>query len=328
MRQAGRYLPEYRKTREKAGSFLGLCKNPDYATEVTLQPLRRFQLDASIMFSDILVIPEAMGMDLYFSEGEGPKFNNPLTNPQDSTILRTVTPETDLAFVMQTIKNLKAELPANIPLIGFSGSPWTLACYMIEGGSSKNYEKIKSWVYQSPQYLHQLLDKISTAVTDYLLAQIKSGVDTIMIFDSWGGVLSQNAFLEFSQPYIGRIFSDLSAAGYNHIPSISFTKGSGNWIKSLDQLNCSALGIDWTTDIGYARQNTNKVIQGNLDPVILSVADGDTVIQEAKKILDSYLKINHNFDKFIFNLGHGILPTANPDNVARLVDFVHEYTKR
>lgn len=329
MRQAGRYLPEYRKTREKAGSFLGLCKNPDYATEVTLQPIRRFALDASIMFSDILVVPEAMGMDLYFTDGEGPKFGNPLQNNQDINNLKPVNPERDLGFVLQTIKNLKNELPATIPLIGFSGSPWTLACYMIEGGSSKNYEKIKTWVYQYPQQLHLLLDKITLEVSNYLIAQINAGVDSIMLFDSWGGVLSQTAFCEFSLNYLQKIFLNLKLAGYEKIPSISFTKGSSSWISQLTQLDCSVLGIDWTVNIGQVRKQTNKIIQGNLDPVILSVTDGKTVANEAKKILDGYREQNNgSFDKFVFNLGHGILPTANPDNVAILVDTVHEYTQR
>lgn len=330
MRQAGRYLPEYRKVREKAGSFLNLCKNPELATEVTLQPIRRFALDASIMFSDILVIPEAMGMHLYFNEGEGPKFSHPIKSTLDIDNLRIIDPEIDLAYVMQTIRNLKQELPKNIPLIGFSGSPWTLACYMIEGGSSKNYEQIKSWVYQHPQQLHALLDKVSIAVSDYLIAQIKSGVDTIMLFDSWGGVLAETAFKQFSHQYLAKVIDRVKmSTPEKNIPIIVFTKGGGIWLDHLDQLNCNALGIDWTIDIGKARQQTNKVLQGNLDPVILSVAKPTEIYAITKSIIESYKIANvGDLNGHIFNLGHGILPSANPDNVACLIDAVHELSKR
>lgn len=330
MRQAGRYLPEYRKVREQAGSFLNLCKNPELATEVTLQPLRRFALDASIMFSDILVVPEAMGMHLYFSEGEGPKFSQPIKSTLDIDTLKLIEPEIDLAYVLQTIRNLKQELPANIPLIGFSGSPWTLACYMIEGGSSKNYEKIKSWVYRHHQQLHTLLEKVSIAVADYLVAQIKAGVDTIMLFDSWGGVLSEPSFIEFSHQYLAKVIQRVKLSlPEKNTPVIVFTKGGGVWLEQLDQLNCNALGIDWTIDIGKARQQTTKVLQGNLDPVILSVAEPQAIKSAAKSIIDSYKKANAgDLNGHIFNLGHGILPTANPDNVARLVDAVHELSQR
>jgi uroporphyrinogen decarboxylase len=329
MRQAGRYLPEYRKVREQAGTFLKLCKNPDLATEVTLQPLRRFNLDASIMFSDILVVPEAMGMTLHFYEGEGPKFSQPIKNSLDIDSLKTLIAEVDLAYVLQTIGNLKQQLPANIPLIGFSGSPWTLACYMIEGGSSKNYEKIKTWVYQQPQLLHSLLTKVTHAVADYLIAQIKSGVDAIMLFDSWGGVLSQDAFNEFSNNYLSKVLNliKLSLPNYN-IPSIVFTKGGGAHLSQLDNLECNALGIDWTMPLEQARSVTNKVLQGNLDPVILSVGDMTTIRKEAKRILDNYIKANNgSAHGLVFNLGHGILPSANPNNVACLVDIVHEYSR-
>ncbi|MDD3265552.1 MAG: uroporphyrinogen decarboxylase [Burkholderiales bacterium] len=328
MRQAGRYLPEYRNTREKAGSFLSLCKNPELATEVTLQPIRRFQLDASIMFSDILVVPEAMGLDLYFTDGEGPKFANPIKNSLDIDMLKTVIPEIDLAYVMSTIRNLKQELPNNIPLIGFSGSPWTLACYMLEGGASKNYEKIKAWVYSEPKLLHLLLDKISIAVADYLVCQIKSGVDTIMLFDSWGGVLTPATFKEFSLQYLEKILQriKLSLPEYN-VPSIVFTKGGGVWLDQLNTLSCDALGIDWTCDLSTARGKTNKVLQGNLDPVILSVADFNTIRATVKSILTKYQDANNgSLDGHIFNLGHGILPTAKPENVECLVDAVHEYS--
>lgn len=330
MRQAGRYLPEYRKTREHAGSFLSLCKNPDLATEVTLQPIRRFNLDASILFSDILVVPEAMGLNLYFTDGEGPKFANPVKNSLDLDMLKIIEPEIDLAYVMQTIRNLKSELPKNIPLIGFSGSPWTLACYMIEGGGSKNYEKIKSWVYSCPQLLHDLLDKVSVAVADYLVAQIKSGVDTIMLFDSWGGVLAEDKFTEFSLQYIDKVLRRIAlSTPESNIPSIVFTKGGGLWLDKLSTLPCNALGIDWTIDIGMARKSTSKILQGNLDPVVLSVADYATIRHEVGQILDNYKRANNgSLNGHVFNLGHGILPTAKPDNVACLVDVVHELSTR
>lgn len=329
MRQAGRYLPEYWQVRNKAGSFLDLCKNPELATEVTLQPLRRFKLDAAIMFSDILVVPEAMGMQLYFSDGKGPQFANPLTIASDLRHLRTVDVRQDLAFVFDTIKNIKQELPANIPLIGFSGSPFTLACYMLEGGASKNYEKIKAWVYQYPVQLHQLLTQLTDVVATYLANQIVHGVDAIMLFDSWGGVLSQQAFLEFSLPYMNKVFELLKAAHHGQTPSISFTKGSGGWLPHLDKLNVTALGIDWMSNLATARSITGKILQGNLDPVILSVADPKIVKREACKILDDYYQANNeSYAGLVFNLGHGILPTAKIENVSMLVDTIHEYTHR
>ncbi|RTL02077.1 MAG: uroporphyrinogen decarboxylase [Proteobacteria bacterium] len=330
MRQAGRYLPEYRKTREKAGSFLNLCKNPDLATEVTLQPIRRFGLDASIMFSDILVVPEAMGLQLYFTDGEGPKFANPIKNSLDIDMLKTIEPELDLAYVMQTIRNLKQSLPRNIPLIGFSGSPWTLACYMIEGSGSKNYEKIKSWVYAHPELLHSLLDKIAIAVADYLVAQIKAGVDTIMLFDSWGGVLSTTTFKQFSLQYLEKVLTKVQLSlPEKDIPSIVFTKGGGIWLDKLNTLSCTALGVDWTIELSQARAKTNKVLQGNLDPVMLSVANFDTIKCEVGSLLDDYRHANNgSLAEHIFNLGHGILPTAKPDNVACLIDAVHELSQR
>lgn len=329
MRQAGRYLPEYRKTREKAGNFLSLCKNPDLATEVTLQPLRRFALDASIMFSDILVVPEAMGMNLYFTEGEGPKFSDPVRTSLDIDTLREVNPNESLGYVMQTIRNLKSSLPTNIPLIGFSGSPWTLACYMVEGGASKNYENIKRMVYAEPELLHSLLNKTSIAVADYLVEQIRNGVDTIMIFDSWGGVLSDKCFLEFSHKYIEKVLQRIELLSAIKVPSIVFTKGGGTWIPHLDKLPCDALGIDWTCNLTNARKYTNKVLQGNLDPVMLSVADSHSIKKEVQRIIDDYKRANNGIlDGHIFNLGHGILPTAKIDNVTCLVDTIHEYTQR
>ena len=330
MRQAGRYLPEYRKIREQAGSFLNLCKNPELATLVTLQPLRRFNFDAAIMFSDILVIPEAMGMHLYFSDGEGPKFAQPIHSTLDVDALKVLNAAEDLAYVMQTIKNIKQELASDIPLIGFSGSPWTLACYMLEGGSSKNYEKIKAWVYSHPQALHQLLTKLSIAVADYLVAQINAGVDVIMLFDSWGGILSEPAFLEFSQQYLALVLQRVKLAlPQSNIPSIVFTKGGGMWLEHLNKLDCTALGIDWTLNLATARHLSPKILQGNLDPVMLSVASHASLKSEIKRILETYRQANQgSMDGHIFNLGHGILPTAKLENVAFLVDSVHELSQR
>lgn len=330
MRQAGRYLPEYRKIREQAGSFLSLCKNPELATEVTLQPIRRFNFDAAILFSDILVVPEAMGLRLFFNEGSGPCFANTINSTLDIDCLKSIIPNDDLGYVMQIIKNLKTVLPANLPLIGFSGSPWTLACYMIEGKSSKNYELIKDWVYTRPQALHELLVKLSIAVADYLVAQIRAGVDTIMIFDSWGGILAENKFLEFSHKYLAEVLRLISLESSDtKIPIIVFTKGGGIWLSHLNELNCTALGIDWTIAIESARGKTNKILQGNLDPVILSVGDRASIYQEVELIINSYKHSNNgNLDGLIFNLGHGILPTAKPDNVAFLVDTVHKLSQK
>lgn len=332
MRQAGRYLPEYRKTREKAGSFLNLCKNPDLATEVTIQPLKRFNLDAAIMFSDILVVPEAMGLELNFIENEGPKFNNYINNHDDINKLNSndITLE-NLNYVFKIIKNIKSELDIFRPLIGFSGSPFTLLCYMLEGSSSKNYLNVKRWLINSPKESHILLSKITDIVIKYLNEQIISGVDAIMLFDSWGGVLTEDLYREFSLPYLDKITKSLiKTHNNNEIPSIVFTKGGGMWLEYIQTLETNAIGIDWTINIGKARQIIkNKVIQGNLDPVILAVGDKSAIRKEVKKIINDY-KINNqnNLNGHIFNLGHGILPVTNPNNVEYLVELIHELTAR
>jgi uroporphyrinogen decarboxylase len=332
MRQAGRYLPEYRKIREKAGSFLNLCKNPELATEVTIQPLKRFNLDAAIMFSDILVVPEAMGLELNFIENEGPKFNNYINNHNDINKLNSndITLE-NLAYVFKTIKNIKSELDIFRPLLGFSGSPFTLLCYMLEGGSSKNYLNVKRWLINSPEESHILLTKITDIVIMYLNQQIISGTDAIMLFDSWGGVLTEDLYREFSLPYLDKITKSLiKNYNNNEIPSIVFTKGGGLWLEYIQSLETNAIGIDWTINIGKARKTIkNKIIQGNLDPVILAVGDKIAIRKEVKKIINDY-KINNqnNLNGHIFNLGHGILPITNPNNVEYLVELIHELTRR
>lgn len=326
MRQAGRYLPEYRNLREKAGSFLQLCQNPDLATEITLQPLRRFDLDAAILFSDILVIPEALGMELNFINGEGPKFSKPLVNETDIDNLKSDELITNLSYVFTTIKNIKSSFK-NKPLIGFSGSPFTLACYMIAGSSSTDYIEIKSWLYQKPAMLHKLLDKLTLAVIAYLNMQIESGVDIVMLFDSWGGVLSSFAYTEFSLPYLKRIIDGLikNHNGRN-IANIVFTKGGGVWLDKIANLNSNAIGLDWTVDIGAAKKQVgNTAIQGNLDPIILALGDKSAIRKDVERILSAYKTANNgNISGHIFNLGHGVLPATNPDSVSYLVDLVHE----
>ena len=327
MRQAGRYLPEYLKIRATAGSFMNLCTNPDLACEVTLQPFRRFNLDAAILFSDILVIPDAMGLGLHFIENEGPKFTNPIKTEADIDNLSIANIIERLSYVFQTITNLKSELKPNIPLIGFSGSPFTLMCYMLEGGSSKNYITTKSWLIKNPLYTHKLLNKITEAVIVYLSHQIQTGVDAFMIFYSWGGILSESHYLEFSLPYINTIITTLRNTS---VPSIVFVKGGANWMKHLVNINATAYGLDWTVNIGSIRQLMPDIIlQGNLDPVILAVGDKNTIKKEVQKILHDYARANNgNMSKYIFNLGHGVLPITNPDNVAYLVDIVHEISSK
>ena len=332
MRQAGRYLPEYRKIRENAGSFLNLCKNPELACQVTLQPIERFELDAAIMFSDILVIPDAMELGLYFADGEGPKFTNPITTEKDIDDLPEINIKTDLSYVLDTIDCIQTRLSGKIPLIGFSGSPFTLACYMLEGGSSGNYLKVKYWLYQNPQYLHKLLNKITNAVINYLNEQIIAGVDVVMIFDSWGGVLNNDAYQEFSLAYLRQILNGLiKEHNGKTIPNIVFTKGGGAWLPQIQAINPTVIGLDWTIDLSKARIDVgnNIVLQGNLDPAILSVGNKDIIWREVERILTSYAKANNNsLHGHIFNLGHGILPSANIDNVSHLIDAVHSISRR
>ncbi|MEW5904882.1 MAG: uroporphyrinogen decarboxylase [Pseudomonadota bacterium] len=326
MRQAGRYLPEYRATRRKAGSFMGLCKSPDLATEVTLQPLDRFPLDAAILFSDILTVPDAMGLGLYFAEGEGPKFERPLETEADIMALRVPDIGSELKYVTDAVSQIRKALDGRVPLIGFSGSPWTLSCYMVEGGSSDDYAKVKTMMYKEPKLMHHILSVTADAVTAYLNAQIEAGAQAVMIFDSWGGALSHAAYHEFSLAYIKRIVQGLTKEKDGvHIPSIVFTKGGGLWIESIADVGCDAVGLDWTMDIGVARQKVgHKVaLQGNIDPAVL-FATPEVIRNEVDRVLSSYgFGSGH-----VFNLGHGISQHTDPENAAALVAAVHELSRK
>ncbi len=322
MRQAGRYLPEYNKLRAQAGDFLALVKNPDLATEVTLQPLQRFKLDAAILFSDILTIPDAMGVGISFAEGEGPRIARPVSTEADVKTLRSPEPGSDLRYVLDAIAQIKRALKDEVPLIGFSGSPFTLACYMVEGGGSSDFTKVKAMSYREPKLLHRILDINARAVTEYLNAQIASGVDAVMIFDTWGGILTEPGFAEFSLAYTARVLDGLRGA---RVPSIVFTKGGGNWLEAIADSGCDAIGLDWTVNLGNARTRIgDKVaLQGNLDPTAL-LTTPEAVAREAEKILASYGQgAGH-----VFNLGHGVVPQTPPENVAALVDAVHQQSRR
>lgn len=324
MRQAGRYLPEYNETRKRAGSFLGLCKNPDYATEVTLQPLARFPLDAAILFSDILTIPDAMGLGLYFTEGEGPKFERPLREEWEIRNLSVPDIGAELSYVTDAVSLVRKALDGSVPLIGFSGSPFTLACYMIEGGGSSDFHRVKTMLYQRPDLLHHILDINTQSIIAYLNAQIDAGAQAVQVFDSWGGALSHAAFHEFSLPYLKRIASHLTREKNGRtVPRIVFTKGGGLWLESLASIGFDAVGIDWTIDIAEARKRAgNRVaLQGNLDPAVL-FGDAQIIRAEAKKVLDGFGAGSGH----IFNLGHGISQFTPPDNVAALVSAVHEFS--
>ena len=326
MRQAGRYLPEYCATRKRAGSFLDLCKSPDMATEVTLQPLDRFPLDAAILFSDILTVPDAMGLGLYFSEGEGPKFKRPLCNEAAIKALRAPDIDKDLRYVTDAVSQIRKALQGSVPLIGFSGSPWTLACYMVEGGGSDDYARVKTLMYKEPKLMHHVLEITANAVTQYLNAQIEAGAQAVMIFDSWGGALSHAAYHEFSLPYMQRIVDGLKREHDGvKIPVIAFTKGGGIWIDSIADLGCDAVGLDWTMDIGIARQKVgHKVaLQGNLDPTIL-FSSPEVIRNETERVLASYGYGSGH----VFNLGHGISQFTDPNNAAALVQAVHELSRK
>lgn len=323
MRQAGRYLPEYRETRKQAGSFLDLCKNPELACEVTLQPLRRFELDAAILFSDILTIPDAMNLGLYFSEGEGPKFKHPVRTQADIDKLFVPDPADSLRYVTDAVTLIRQELDGAVPLIGFSGSPWTLATYMVEGGSSKDYHHTKGMMYENPVALHQILDVIAQSVVSYLNAQIEAGAQSLMIFDTWGGVLSPEAYREFSLRYMQQIVEQLNTEHDGQtIPVTLFTKGGGQWIELIADTGCNAVGLDWTLSIDEARARIGDrvALQGNLDPNVL-YASPETIRQQVKELIYKFGKHNGH----VFNLGHGIHQTVNPDNLKVLVDAVHEF---
>lgn len=325
MRQAGRYLPEYNQTRKRAGSFLALAKNPDYATEVTLQPLARFNLDAAILFSDILTIPDAMGLGLYFAEGEGPKFERPLREEWEIRNLTVPDPAEHLGYVLDAVAQIRRSLAGDVPLIGFAGSPYTLACYMVEGGPSDDFRTIKTLLYDRPDLLHHLLDINARAVMAYLNAQIEAGAQAVMIFDTWGGSLSAAAYREFSLQYLQRVVAGLTRdRDGRRVPNIVFTKGGGLWLEDIAAIGCDAVGLDWTCDIGAARQRVgDKVaLQGNLDPVAL-FAEPKTIRAEVGKVLASYgAGAGH-----VFNLGHGVSQHTPPAHVGVLVDAVHELSR-
>lgn len=324
MRQAGRYLPEYRQVREQAGSFMGLCTNPELACEVTLQPLRRFAFDAAILFSDILTIPDAMGLGLYFTEGEGPKFKNPVRTNADIDKLPIPDPEAELRYVMDAVRLIRQELQSSVPLIGFSGSPWTLATYMIEGGSSKNFCKAKGLMYEHPKQLHLMLNKLAQSVAAYLNAQIAAGAQAVMLFDTWGGALTTEDYCEFSLQYAKQVRSLLKTeVNGSKIPAILFTKGGGQWLETMAAAGYDAIGLDWQTDIRQARDRIGDrvALQGNMDPVTL-YAPPEYITNKVKYVLEKY----GNGSGHVFNLGHGILPDVNPDHVKAMVEAVHQYS--
>jgi uroporphyrinogen decarboxylase len=326
MRQAGRYLPEYNQTRARAGSFLDLCRNPDLATEVTLQPLARFPLDAAIVFSDILTIPDAMGLGLYFAEGEGPKFERPLREEWEIRDLAVPDIESQLGYVLDTVAQVRRALDNEVPLIGFSGSPFTLACYMVEGCGGSDFQNLKKMLYRRPDLLHRILEVTTESVVAYLNAQIDRGAQAVMVFDSWGGILSHSAFHTFSLAYLKRVVDGLRRehAG-ERIPSIVFTKGGGLWLESLVECGSDALGLDWCVDIGAARRRVgNRVaLQGNLDPAVL-LSTPEAVKREAERVLASF----GSGTGHVFNLGHGVSQFTPPENVAALIDVVHEVSAR
>ncbi|WP_339896653.1 uroporphyrinogen decarboxylase [uncultured Gilvimarinus sp.] len=322
MRQAGRYLPEYRASRERAGNFMGLCGNPEMACEVTLQPLERYPLDAAILFSDILTIPDAMGLGLYFETGEGPKFKKPVRTEADINALQVVDPAKDLPYVVDAVSLIRRELNGRVPLIGFSGSPWTLATYMIEGGSSKDFRCAKQMLYNQPELMHQLLNTLAESVIVYLNAQIEAGAQAVQIFDTWGGALSHAAYQEFSLAYLDKIVKGLIREREGRrVPVILFTKGGGQWLEAMADTGADALGLDWTTDIGAARTRVGSrvALQGNMDPTIL-YASPDRIRQEVGAILQSFgTGAGH-----VFNLGHGITPEVDPEHAGAFIRAVHD----
>lgn len=325
MRQAGRYLPEYRQLRAEAGSFMDLCTNPELACEVTLQPLRRYPLDAAILFSDILTIPDAMGLGLYFTPGEGPAFRNPVRTQADVSSLPIPDPYQELKYVTDAVATIRRELKGDVPLIGFSGSPWTLATYMVEGGTTKNFSEVKGMMYREPAIMHQLLDKLADSIILYLNAQVESGAQALMIFDTWGGVLSPRDYQEFSLRYMQKIVDGLK---HQHdgqkIPVTLFTKGGGAWLDIMAATGCDCLGVDWTTDLADARAKVaGKVaLQGNMDPSMLYATD-DRIREEVATILASYGKGSGH----VFNLGHGIHQTVAPAKAGVFIEAVHELSK-
>jgi len=327
MRQAGRYLPEYRQLRAEAKSFLTLCKTPELACTVTLQPLARFPLDAAIIFSDILTIPDALGLGLYFSEGEGPKFEHPIRNHADIRNLATLDPEIELKYLMDAIRMTVQALEGRVPLIGFAGSPWTLSTYMIEGGASKQFSIIKAMLYQDPKALHALLKHIAALTVHYLGAQLKAGADALMIFDTWGGLLGKENYLEFSLDYMHLILDGLKAyiAPNDRIPVIIFTKNGGQHVEAIADTGCEAIGLDWTADLKQVKQLVGHrvALQGNLDPAVL-YADADRIQKEVAKLLSQF----GSGTGHIFNLGHGIHQDIEPEKVAVMIEAVHHLSEK
>jgi uroporphyrinogen decarboxylase len=331
MRQAGRYLPEYNATRARAGSFLGLAKNPDYATEVTLQPLQRYELDAAILFSDILTVPDAMGLGLDFVAGEGPRFLHPVRDEADVARLAVPDIDTSLRYVTDTITQTRRALTdargcQSVPLIGFSGSPWTLACYMVEGGGSADFHTIKAMLYGRPDLMRRILEINTQAVASYLNAQIAAGVQAVMIFDTWGGILADGAYQHFSLAYLAQVVAQLrrERAG-ERVPVITFTKGGGQWLEAIAASGVDAVGLDWMTDIGRAREHVGHTValQGNLDPAVL-FAPPATIRAQARTVLDRF----GNHPGHVFNLGHGISQFTPPESVTELIDEVHQYSSQ
>lgn len=326
MRQAGRYLPEYREVRQKAGSFMNLCKTPELACQVTLQPINRFPLDAAILFSDILTIPDAMGLGLYFKEGEGPGFERPVRTAKDIQNLSVPDPDLSLRYVLDAIQMIRHELAGRVPLIGFCGSPWTIATYMVEGRAEKSFPLIQKMMREESQLIHQLLDILAKAVSAHFNAQIKAGVQTVMIFDTWGGLLNTANYQRFSLHYIKQVIANLiKEQNGQRIPVILFTKGGGQWLELMADTGCHVLGVDWQTSLSEARQRVgNKVaLQGNMDPSML-LQSPEKIRSEVMRILNDY---GHG-SGHIFNLGHGITPEVPPEHLAELIDAVHTYSRR
>ncbi len=335
MRQAGRYLPEYNATRKQAGSFLNLCKNPELACEVTLQPLARYPLDAAILFSDILTVPDAMGLGLYFAEGEGPKFERPVRD--EAAVAQLTVPDigTDLKYVTDAVTTIRSALGGKVPLIGFSGSPWTLACYMVEGGGSDDFRQVKTMLYKRPDLMHQILTVNANAVAQYLNAQIEAGAQAVMIFDSWGGALADGAFQQFSLAYTKQVLKQLHAywddgvtGQKRRVPHIVFTKGGGMWLEDIAASGADAIGVDWTVNLGNARARVGDhvALQGNLDPNVL-FAGAAQIQAEVAKALESF-GVHQPGVGHVFNLGHGISQYTPPENVSVMVDAVHTYSRQ
>ena len=331
MRQAGRYLPEYRATRKQAGSFLAMAKTPELACEGTLQPLRRFPHDAAILFSDILTVPDAMGLGLYFVEGEGPKFERPVRSAADVARLGVPDMEAELRYVMDAVRVIRRELDGSVPLIGFSGSPWTLACYMVEGGGSENFARIKAMALNEPQALHRLLQVNTDAVIAYLAAQRAAGAQALQVFDTWGGTLSPPMYRAFSLPYLQRIAHELErGTGAERTPLILFGKGNASHLEALAASGAEGVGVDWLVELDEAARRTQGrvALQGNLDPAVL-YGSPDSVRAQVRATLDSYAAGNGGSrEGHVFNLGHGLSPDMNPEHVAALVDEVHAYSRR